>query len=52
MDLEEQCVTASNGTRASFAIEPFARHCLLNGVDELEFLLGQSEAIATYERTR
>jgi 3-isopropylmalate/(R)-2-methylmalate dehydratase small subunit len=34
-----------------FRVDPFARHCLLNGVDELGFLLGQDAAIAAYEST-
>src|SRR5882762_5284493 len=38
------------GVKASFPLDPFARYCLLNGVDELGFLLGQGEAIATFEK--
>jgi 3-isopropylmalate/(R)-2-methylmalate dehydratase small subunit len=34
----------------SFPLEAFARYCLLNGVDELGFLLSQDERIADYER--
>ena len=52
VDLEAQAVTLSDGTKASFTVEPFARYCLLNGVDELSFLLAQAEAIDTYERRR
>jgi 3-isopropylmalate/(R)-2-methylmalate dehydratase small subunit len=37
---------------APFAIAPFAKYCLLHGVDELEFLLSQEETIAAYERGR
>jgi 3-isopropylmalate/(R)-2-methylmalate dehydratase small subunit len=50
VDLEAKTVTPPDGTRVSFEIEPFARYCLLNGVDELEFLLGQDEAITAFER--
>ncbi|SRR5712691_3265127 len=49
VDLVTQEVTLPDGTRAPFAVDPFARHCLLEGIDELEFLLGQEEAIAAYE---
>ena len=35
--------------RSTFPIDPFARYCLLNGVDELEFLLSQDDAIAAFE---
>jgi 3-isopropylmalate/(R)-2-methylmalate dehydratase small subunit len=50
VDLEAQRLTLSDGTEALFSIDPFARYCLLNGIDELQFLLGQEEAIAAYER--
>jgi 3-isopropylmalate/(R)-2-methylmalate dehydratase small subunit len=52
VDLEAQAVTLSDGTRTKFEVEPFARYCLLNGVDELSFLLGQSDAIAAWETKR
>jgi 3-isopropylmalate/(R)-2-methylmalate dehydratase small subunit len=50
VDLEAQRLTLSDGTEVLFSIDPFARYCLLNGIDELQFLLGQEEAIAAYER--
>jgi 3-isopropylmalate/(R)-2-methylmalate dehydratase small subunit len=50
VDLEAQELTLADGTGASFVIDPFARYCLLNGIDELQFLLGQEEAVAAYER--
>jgi 3-isopropylmalate/(R)-2-methylmalate dehydratase small subunit len=50
VDLEQKTVTLADGTRESFEVEPFARYCLLNGVDELAFLLGQDEAISAFER--
>jgi 3-isopropylmalate/(R)-2-methylmalate dehydratase small subunit len=49
IDLESCTLSLADGTRAQFPIEPFARYCLLNGVDELEFLRGQEAAIAAYE---
>jgi 3-isopropylmalate/(R)-2-methylmalate dehydratase small subunit len=49
IDLASQTVALPDGTTASFAIDGFARYCLMNGVDELGFLLGQEEAIAAYE---
>jgi len=36
----------------SFPLEPFARYCLLNGVDELGFLLGREAEITAYEARR
>jgi 3-isopropylmalate/(R)-2-methylmalate dehydratase small subunit len=50
VDLEAQAVTLSDGTRTQFEVEPFARYCLLSGMDELTFLLSQTDAIAAYER--
>lgn len=51
VDLEAQTV-AQNGTElAKFPIAPFAKHCLLNGIDELEFLLGVEADISEYEHT-
>ena len=38
-----------NGERVSFTVEAFARYCLLNGVDEMGFLLQRDDAIAAYE---
>jgi len=51
IDLERLIVTWPGG-EARFAIEPFARHCLLEGVDELGYLLKQDAAIARYEAAR
>jgi 3-isopropylmalate/(R)-2-methylmalate dehydratase small subunit len=52
VDLEQRSVSLADGTREEFDVEPFARYCLLNGVDELAFLLGQQEVIAAFERAR
>jgi 3-isopropylmalate/(R)-2-methylmalate dehydratase small subunit len=49
VDIERLLVSWPGG-EAKFAIEPFARHCLMEGVDELGYLLKQEAAIAGYER--
>jgi 3-isopropylmalate/(R)-2-methylmalate dehydratase small subunit len=49
VDLEAQAVTLADGTKAPFEVEPFARYCLLTGVDEMQFLLDQSDVIARFE---
>ncbi len=51
IDLERLTV-AWPGGEAGFAIESFARHCLIEGVDELGYLLKQDAAIARYEAAR
>jgi 3-isopropylmalate/(R)-2-methylmalate dehydratase small subunit len=49
IDLEQQVLTLEDGTRTEFPIDPFAKHCLLNGIDELGFLVDHDEAISAYE---
>jgi len=49
VDLEAQTVTLPDGSTASFPIDAFSRYCLMNGVDELGFLLSQEEAIQAFE---
>src|SRR5579883_2863457 len=51
IDLERRTI-ALDGARAEFPIEAFARYCLMNGVDELGYLLGQEERIAAFEASR
>lgn len=52
VDLQEQTVVASDGARAGFSVDPFARHCLLEGIDELGFLTRHEDAIASFEAGR
>jgi 3-isopropylmalate/(R)-2-methylmalate dehydratase small subunit len=52
VSLEEQTLTLADGTKAKFPVDPFARYCLLNGVDELGFLLSQADAITAFEASR
>jgi 3-isopropylmalate/(R)-2-methylmalate dehydratase small subunit len=49
VDLAAGTVALPDGTRAPFAIDPFARYCLLEGVDELDFLLAQRGLVESYE---
>ena len=50
IDLPAQTVTAPDGVVHLFEIDPFAKHCLLEGLDELEFTLGLEDEIAAFER--
>jgi len=50
IDLQAGTVTLPTGVSVAFPIEGFARYCLLNGIDELGFLLKKSEAISRYEQ--
>jgi 3-isopropylmalate/(R)-2-methylmalate dehydratase small subunit len=49
IDLNTTTLRLASGVSVTFPIDPFARFCLLNGVDELGFLLQQQERIAAYE---
>ena len=48
IELETRTLMA-DGLTATFPLDPFSRHCLMNGVDELGFLLSQSADIAAFE---
>jgi 3-isopropylmalate/(R)-2-methylmalate dehydratase small subunit len=49
ISVKDQTVTLPDGAKVTFPIDPFARYCLLQGVDELEFLLSQEKEIAAFE---
>jgi 3-isopropylmalate/(R)-2-methylmalate dehydratase small subunit len=49
IDLQSNAVKLPNGKLVTFTVEAFARYCLLNGVDELGFLLSKDAAISAYE---
>jgi 3-isopropylmalate/(R)-2-methylmalate dehydratase small subunit len=50
IDLERQTLTLPDGRAVEFPIDPFSKYCLLNGVDQLGFLINQEEAIIEFER--
>lgn len=50
VDLESQTVTTPFQDRFEFEIDPFRKHCLLNGVDEIGLTLKSSDAISAFER--
>jgi 3-isopropylmalate/(R)-2-methylmalate dehydratase small subunit len=52
LDVATATLTLPDGTVSEFPLEAFARHCLLEGVDELGFLLARRAAIEAYERAR
>ncbi|HEX7080287.1 MAG TPA: 3-isopropylmalate dehydratase small subunit [Gammaproteobacteria bacterium] len=52
VDLETTSVELPTGARAAFPIDRFSRYCLMNGLDQLGFLLEQDEAIAAFEARR
>ena len=48
VDLGAQTLSFPNGS-VPFPIDPFSKACLLNGVDELGYIMGFEKEIATYE---
>jgi 3-isopropylmalate/(R)-2-methylmalate dehydratase small subunit len=49
VDLERKVLVLPDGREVVFPIDGFARHCLLNGIDPLDFLRSQEEKIRAYE---
>jgi 3-isopropylmalate/(R)-2-methylmalate dehydratase small subunit len=52
VDLATQRIELPDGSFIGFEVEPFARQCLLRGVDQLGYLLSESESIARFEEAR
>jgi 3-isopropylmalate/(R)-2-methylmalate dehydratase small subunit len=52
IDLASSTLNVPARPAVSFSIEPFARFCLMNGVDELGFLLSKNSEIEAYESRR
>jgi 3-isopropylmalate/(R)-2-methylmalate dehydratase small subunit len=52
VDLPSQRVSIAGDPSATFefAIDPFAKHCLVNGVDELGYILSFADRITAHER--
>ena len=49
VDLEAQMITGPDGGTIPFSIDPFRRHCLLNGLDDIGLTLQQAGAIDAFE---
>ena len=52
VDLESSTLTVPGGRTISFEIDSFARRCLLDGVDQLGYILNQDPAIKAFEAKR
>jgi 3-isopropylmalate/(R)-2-methylmalate dehydratase small subunit len=52
VDLAAQTLTLPDGRAIEFPVDPFSKHCLLGGIDELGYILQQEPAIAAYEAQR
>ena len=49
VDLENQTITGPDGGEIRFEVEPFRKHCLLNGLDDIGLTLEKQDAINAYE---
>jgi 3-isopropylmalate/(R)-2-methylmalate dehydratase small subunit len=52
IDLPKQTLTTPSGREVEFPVDAFSKHCLVNGVDELGYILGNEPAIARFEAAR
>jgi 3-isopropylmalate/(R)-2-methylmalate dehydratase small subunit len=52
IDLEKQVVTTPSGESFSFEVDPFRKHCLLNGLDDIGLTLEHADSIKAYEAKR
>jgi len=49
VDLEAQTITTSDGESFAFEIDPFKKHCLLEGLDDIGLTMEKADAIAGFE---
>lgn len=49
VDLDAQTVTSSDGDMFSFDVDPFKKHCLMNGLDDIGLTMEKAGAIKTFE---
>jgi 3-isopropylmalate/(R)-2-methylmalate dehydratase small subunit len=52
VDLEAQSVTTPSGDVFQFEVDPFRKHCLLNGLDDIGLTLQHVDEIKAYEARR
>jgi 3-isopropylmalate/(R)-2-methylmalate dehydratase small subunit len=53
VDLENQTVTiVDTGAQESFEINPYKKSCLINGYDDIDFILAQKQLIEEFEQTK
>ena len=49
ISLEKMTIESSNGMTETFDLEPFSRYCLMNGVDQLGFIMKHEDQINAFE---
>lgn len=51
VDLESQTITLADGSSEKFDINPYKKTCLMNGYDDIDYLLSLRDEIRNYELT-
>lgn len=51
VDLERQVIARPDGEEMAFDVEPFRKHCLMNGLDDISLTLAKADAISGFEKT-
>ena len=49
VDLEAQLITRPDGGQIAFEVDPFRKHCLLNGLDDIGMTMERAESIDSFE---
>lgn len=52
VDLEKQTVCLPSGETFSFAYDEFRKHCVLNGLDDVDYILSHKDKIAEFRSTQ
>ncbi|MBL4890214.1 MAG: 3-isopropylmalate dehydratase small subunit [Candidatus Lindowbacteria bacterium] len=52
IDLDKQVIRKADGTEIAFDVDPFKKHCLLNGLDQIGLTLAHETEISAYEEKR
>jgi 3-isopropylmalate/(R)-2-methylmalate dehydratase small subunit len=51
VDLDNRTISDEYGLKLSFEVEPFRRHCLLGGLDDIALTLEHADQIAAFEQS-
>ena len=52
VDLEKQEITGPDGGMVGFAVDPFRKHCLLNGLDDIDLTMQKEDKITAFEASQ
>ncbi|MDT8343249.1 MAG: 3-isopropylmalate dehydratase small subunit [Thermohalobaculum sp.] len=52
VDLDSQTITGPDGGEIRFDVDPFRKHCLMNGLDDIGLTMEKADAISTFEARR